>query len=650
MCGIAGFFEISSRRKPEDLELIGSLMSATLAHRGPDDQGIWLDPECGLVLTHRRLSVIDLSASGHQPMVSSCGRYVLVLNGEIYNFRELRQELEESGIAFQGHSDTEVLLAAISRWGLVSAVKRSLGMFAFALWDKRDKTLFLGRDRLGEKPLYYGWNKNIFFFASELKALRKHPDWQGTIDQEALGLYFKYNYVPAPFSIYQGIFKLPAGHILALGSAEWHNHLNPRPQAYWALSDYLHSSNPLSDEKQALQELDVVLRKAVSGQMTADVPLGAFLSGGIDSSIIVALMQSLSSRPVKTFTIGFSEKAYNEAEQAACVARHLKTEHHELYVTPEEARKVIPDLPKMYDEPFADSSQIPTFLVSRLAKTLITVSLSGDGGDELFGGYNRYFWGRQLWNKIQPWPMFLRKSAATLLTSVPPQSWDNFFKFSKSFLPKTLDQRNPGDKIHKLAKSLDAADPDELHDKFSSFWEHPAGLLVEAPGLSLFRRSQTSLTDLTERMMCFDTLTYLPDDILVKIDRAAMAVSLESRVPFLDPRVVEFAWRLPLSMKISAGQGKVLLRRLLYQYVPQEIIDRPKMGFALPIDEWLRGPLRNWAEGYLSEERLKKQGILRPEPVLEKWKQHLSGRYNWQHHLWGILMFEAWFDEYMGIS
>lgn len=649
MCGILGFIENHCRNNSLQLEGTIRGMASDLRHRGPDDEGIWTDEENGLAIAHTRLSVIDLSREGHQPMFSACGRYVLVFNGEIYNFRQLRSELEELRHPFRGHSDTEVFLAAVTHWGLFKALERSAGMFAFALWDKKERALFLCRDRLGEKPLYYGWNNDTFFFASELKALRKHPDWQGKMNQAALCGYFKYNYVPAPFSIYQGIFKLPQGRVAVLGASARQDHSYPHLQTYWSLKECLPHDDVLSDETIALGELESVLERSVADQMISDVPLGAFLSGGIDSSMVVAMMQKLSKRPVKTFTIGFTENSYNEAEQAKSVAEFLRTEHHELYVSPEQAQRVIPELPGMYDEPFADSSQIPTYLVSRLARQHVTVCLSGDGGDEVFGGYNRYFWGNSIWRRISPWPVFLRLPAAKVLASVPPASWDRMFDSIKHAFPGQFNQRTPGDKMHKLSGALSAKNPEDFYQKLASFWENPNYLLANPPSVCPDNASSDDLPaeiDFVSDMMYKDTIGYLPDDILVKLDRAAMAVSLETRVPYLDHRLVQFAWRLPLSLKIGADMGKLLLRKLLYKYVPKDLVERPKMGFALPIDNWLRGPLKPWAEGLLNKDRLEKEGILNSRPFLQKWQEHLSGKRNWQHQLWAVLMFEAWLEHW----
>lgn len=648
MCGIAGFLEQPPcSSQSESLDRV-TKMAHTLRHRGPDDAGAWADAAAGIALGHRRLSVVDLSATGHQPMPSACGRYVVSFNGEIYNFRSLRAELEQSGHRFRGHSDTEVLLAAITRWGVEGALARANGMFALALWDRQERVLFLARDRLGEKPLYYGWIGPRFLFASELKALCAHPDFRPVINRDAVALYLRHNYIPAPFSVYQDVAKLPPGTLLAVRAEA--ASVRGAPVRYWSARTAAESgvANPwVGTESEALAQLDDLLRDAIRMRMEADVPLGAFLSGGIDSTTVVALMQAQSTRPVRTFTIGFHEGGYNEAESAAEVARRLGTDHTELYVTPAEAMAVIPRLPALYDEPFADASQIPTFLVSQLARRHVTVSLSGDGGDELFGGYNRYFWGRSIWRKVGWLPAAWRRTAARTLTAVSPESWDTGFRALGPFLPGRLRQRNPGDKLHKLAQVLAVSDPEALYRGLISQWHDPAAVVPGAgePPTTLTDRSQwANLDDFTLQMMYLDTVTYLPDDILVKVDRASMGVSLEARVPLLDHRVVEFAWRLPLAMKIRDGQGKWLLRQVLYQYVPREIMERPKMGFGVPIDAWLRGPLRDWAETLLDAKRLQEEGLFHPQPIRTRWTEHLSGQRNWQYSLWGVLMFQAWLD------
>ena len=652
MCGIAGLLEKNIPLDGDAVRGIVRAMTSAIVHRGPDDGDVWVDSEAGVALGHRRLSIVDLSQEGHQPMFSACDRYVIAFNGEVYNYRDIRKELDDLNAApvWRGHSDTEVMLAAISHWGLDSALERFVGMFAFALWDRHDRTLHLVRDRLGEKPIYYGWVGSTFLFGSELKALRAHPAWRGEIDRNVLTLLLRHNYIPAPYSIYKGIYKVLPGSIVTVGpNSSPANAIEPK--SYWSALKVAESgvNSPFAgSETEACDQLESLLRRSVGLQMVADVPLGAFLSGGVDSSAIVALMQTQSSRAVKTFTIGFAEQAYNEAEHAKAVARHLGTDHTELYVTSKEALDVIPKLPRLFDEPFSDSSQIPTFLVSQLAKQHVTVSLSGDAGDELFGGYNRYFLGRDIWEKIGWMPKSLRKSLAHGLTAVSPKAWESLFHKLGPVLPQKVKQRNPGDKLHKLAEVLEVDNSQELYKGLVSHWKSPASVVRGAiePPTVLSDYDHIGLSDFTERMMYLDTVSYLPDDILAKVDRASMGVSLESRVPFLDHRIVEFAWRVPLGMKIRNGQGKWLLRQVLYKYVPKELIERPKMGFGVPIDSWLRGPLREWGENLLDENRLKSEGFFDPVPIRIKWAEHLSGQRNWQYYLWDILMFQAWLDEY----
>ena len=639
MCGIAG---ILNSRADDPTHLVSEMIGA-IRYRGPDDSGVWVDQTAGVALGHARLSILDLSPEGHQPMLSASGRYAISYNGEIYNFAELRAELEQAGAKFRGHSDTEVMLAAFEEWGIEKSVQRFSGMFAFALWDRVERSLTLARDRIGEKPLYYGWCGEAFLFGSELKALCAYPSWRGDINRGALASYMRYGYVPLPYSIYLGICKLLPGTCLKISVNDPPGRM-PVPIAYWSAREAA-MQEPFSDlsDAAATDALDSLLRQAVGRQMVSDVPLGAFLSGGIDSSTIVALMQCRSPRPVRTFSIGFRESDYDEARYAKLVAAHLGTDHTELYLPAEDALDVIPRLPEIYDEPFGDSSQIPTHLVAALARKHVTVALSGDGGDELFGGYNRYFWGRSIWNRVGSAPQAVRHGVGRMMTVLSPAAWDRIGEL----LPQRLRQPTLGDRIHKLASVMDVDGPDELYRRLVSQHREPGSLIVGADETPIWADEEAGTfgrTDFVERMMFHDLVGYLTDDILAKVDRAAMAVSLETRVPLLDHHLVEFAWRLPLAMKIRDGQGKWLLRQVLYRYVPRELIDRPKQGFGIPLDTWLRGPLREWAEGLLDEQRLRREGYLHPEAIREKWNEHLSGRRNWQHWLWNVLMFQAWLE------
>lgn len=647
MCGLAGLL-FSTGAADAALDACRAMTNA-IQRRGPDDQGHWQDIMQGVVLGHRRLAIVDLTEAGAQPMTSTSGRYVIAYNGEIYNHLDLRSQIAAMGCApaWRGHSDTETLLVAIETWGMEAALERCIGMFAIALWDREQRILTLARDRIGEKPLYYGWqgdgDRAVFLFGSELKALRAHPAFRAPIDRDALALYLRHNYIPAPHSIHQGIRKLPPGTLLTVSLER----REPAITTYWSAIDAVLSGargDRLSiSPAEAVDELETLLKSAVAQQMVADVPLGAFLSGGVDSSAIVALMQTQSSRPVKTFTIGFHEAGYNEAEHAKAVAKHLGTEHTELYVTAEEAMAVIPQLPTLYDEPFADSSQIPTYLVSQLARRHVTVSLSGDAGDELFGGYSRYTATASLWRKLSQLPVPLRHAAARSITSISPDTWSRM----AGWLPSARFQHRFGDRMHKGAGVLGSRTIDDLYHGLVSHWGDPASVVIggrEPPTLLTGRRPDLAGLDPIERMMALDLVTYLPDDILAKVDRAAMAVSLESRVPMLDHRVVEFAWRLPMACKLRDGVGKWALRKVLYRHVPQSLIDRPKMGFGVPIDVWLRGPLRGWAEALLDESRLRREGFFDPTLIRRKWAEHLGGSRNWAYHLWDVLMFQSWLE------
>jgi asparagine synthase (glutamine-hydrolysing) len=618
---------------------IAQRMSCRLEKRGPDDQGVWADASAGIVMGHRRLSIVDLSAAGHQPMLSSGGRWVLTYNGEIYNHLELRKQLESAGAApsWRGHSDTETLLACVEAWGVDETLKRSVGMFAFALWDCTERTLWLARDRIGEKPLYYGWQGDTFLFGSEIKALRAHPAFNAAVDRGALALLLRHNYVPGPYSIYSGIHKLPPGTWLRIVAGQRDVH----PVAWWSLSSVAElgvADQFNGSDIEAVDHLEQLLGKAISGQMMGDVPLGALLSGGIDSSLVTALMQTRSTRKVRTFTIGFDEADYDEAGYARAVAEHLQTDHTELRVSSLDALRTIPGLPEMYDEPFADSSQLPTHLVMKLARQHVTVALSGDAGDEFFGGYNRYTLGPALWRKIQHIPSGLRAPIVRLASRIPSGVLSRFG------MAQAHDKLA---KLHRLFAGGRINGIDDLYVGLVSEWSDAGSMVVKGhipPNQLDQRENWPKLCDPVARMMALDALTYLPDDILVKVDRASMAVSLETRAPFLDRDVVEFAWTLPNSMKIRDGRSKWILRQLLDRHVPRDLIDRPKMGFGIPLDAWLRGPLRDWAETLLSEDRLRSEGFLRPSPVRDIWRRHQRKEGNFGYRLWSVLMFQAWLE------
>jgi asparagine synthase (glutamine-hydrolysing) len=646
VCGVSGFIDAGRRLRSEEMEDISGRMAVAIAHRGPDDFGTWMDEPTRVVFGHRRLAILDLSSEGHQPMVSSCGRYVLSSNNEIYNFRELRRALEREGRRFRGHSDTEVMVEAFSAWGLVRALTLFNGMFAFSLFDRTEKKLYLARDRMGEKPMYYGWAGPTFLFGSELKALRVHPDFSGRIDVGALALFLRHSHVPGPLSIYEGMRKLPPATYLevdprAIGTVG-------EPFAYWSLRDAIgHDAREASiPSEEAANALDELLGDAVQLRMEADVPLGAFLSGGVDSSTVVALMQAHSPRPVRTFTIGFRETQFDEAVHAKAVADHLGTDHTELYVTPQDAVDVIPKLPHIYGEPFSDSSQIPTFLLAELTRRHVTVSLSGDGGDELFAGYPRYEVADQVWRTVSRVPHPLKGPAAHVLRSLTTDKWARRSTSMTPILPRRL-RRNPTRRLTMLADFLAAEDPEAIHHGLVSNWHDPAKVVLGAsePVTTLTDRDRwVDAPTLRERFMYLDAITYLPDDILVKVDRATMAVSLESRMPLLDHRVVEFLWRFPLNVRVRDGEKKWLLRRVLYRYVPKEMIERPKMGFNVPVDAWLRGQLRDWTESLLDPRRIRDEGFFEYEPIRKMWSQHLAGTHEWGYLLWDVLMFQAWLE------
>ncbi|MDB4916663.1 MAG: asparagine synthase, glutamine-hydrolyzing [Gemmatimonadetes bacterium] len=643
MCGIAGFWTNGT-----DREMAATLrrMTDAIQHRGPDADGHWIDESAGVALGHRRLSIVDLSPCGAQPMCSASGRFVTVFNGEIYNYRDLRRELEQRQVRFRGHSDTEVLLAAIEAWGLEAALRRCVGMFALAVYDRKTRALHLIRDRIGEKPLYYAVFGRTLLFGSELKALREHPLFVGEVNRDALSLFLRHSYVPAPFSIYHNVCKVRPGTTLTFTAPDFRA---PKEDVYWSAETAVREGlqTPDATDGELLDEFEFILRRSVAEQMVADVPVGAFLSGGIDSSLVVAMMQAQSSKPVRTFTIGFQETGYDEAVHAKKVAQHLGTEHTELYVTSAEALGVIPSLPAMYDEPFADSSQIPTALVSAMARQHVTVSLSGDGADELFGGYNRYVLGARMWRALRPVPAPLRRIAAQAIRGVPARYLDTIIRNGRNILPRALSTNSPGDRLHRLASVFEMTSPEVLFNHLVSFWQAPAEVVIggnDASALGSVQLQRREAGGFERWMMYSDLITYLPDDIMVKVDRASMAVGLEGRAPYLDHRMVEFSWRAPMRVKIRQGVGKQLMRTLLYRHVPRALIDRPKMGFGVPIDSWLRGPLRAWAESLLDEHRLQAGGFLNPAPIRQKWAEHLAGTRNWQAALWPVLMFEAWRD------
>ncbi len=642
MCGLAGILTSFAVDWEQTLHRMGD----AIAHRGPDSSGCWYDPESGIGLAHRRLSILDLSPNGHQPMTSEGGRYVISYNGEIYNFADLRQELESQStktISFRGTSDTEVLLAAIESWGIQATLKKCCGMFAFALWDRREKTLHLARDRFGEKPLYYGWHGESLLFASELKSFHSFPGFKPAVDREAVSQFLDYSYVPAPRTIYQNVFKLMPGYYGSFKKEVIGKPLQMAP--YWTLEECIGSalSDPFTgSDLEAEEALLSILQQAVKRQMVSDVPLGAFLSGGIDSSSIVALMREVGSSNIKTFTIGNDFSAYDESVDAERVAKHLHTDHTCVHVKSADALELVPLLPEIYDEPFGDSSQIPTYLVSKIAREHVTVSLSGDAGDEVFGGYNRHVFAKETWPRIERIPRFLRRLIGRTGTSLSHQQWDKLFGLLP--IPKKSVPRLPGMKIHKLSKTLNCSDKQEVYRQLARLHDSTREYVLgtRADENAFVKKSWLDLPDFTSEMMYQDTIGYLPNDILTKVDRAAMAVSLESRIPFLDPQVVQFAWSLPLSLKVRNGKGKWLLRRVLNRFVPEQLFDRPKMGFGVPIAQWLRGPLGSWAEDLLSHDRIQREGILDPVAVQREWSFFKEHRKQNEFLIWNFLMFQAW--------
>ena len=658
MCGITGIF---GNFRKDELDRSVRKMSAALAHRGPDDSGTWSDGKSGISFGHRRLSIMDLSLSGHQPMISPCGKFSVVFNGEIYNHLQLRDRLNNSkyGQSWKGHSDTETLVSLFSQWGIEKTLDKLVGMFAIAVWDYTTEKLYLIRDRFGEKPLYYGWSNRGFLFGSELNALRSYEYFNNEVDRNSLSLYMQYMYVPSPYSIFKDVYKLDPGCILEIdesGRSYPPKEITPYSfnakgisikQWYSLNKTAIDGQNDLiKDEGEAIELLEKTLLESVQSQLISDVPLGAFLSGGIDSSTIVALMSRVCKNPVKTFTIGFEEGAFNEATYAKKVAKHLNTDHHEIYVTAKDALEVIPNLPSLYDEPFADSSQIPTYLVSKLAHQHVKVSLSGDAGDELFGGYNRYLWGKRVFGGVKLVPPIIRRALGSSVQKIPVSMWD----IVGGLLPGKYQVASMGSKAHRMASHLKTVNSlDDIYYRIVTEGFNEESLICGNQNILKTKLNNSSIiygiNESEQRMMLWDSVTYLPDDILTKVDRAAMGVGLETRIPFLDYKVVELAWRLPLDMKIKNGVGKWPVRKVLYKYVPSELIERPKAGFAVPVDQWIRGPLREWASDLLDETRIQREGYFNPKLVKELWEQHLSGRHDWTPRLWAILMFQAWLDK-----
>ncbi len=643
MCGITGFYSIKAQRSRAQMQDIAKAMNTALTHRGPDSGGIWQDPDTHLVLAHRRLSILDLSNDGAQPMVSRSERYVISYNGEIYNFRELRQMLENETAeadTIKGQSDTAVILAAIEAWGFTRTLKKLNGMFAFALWDRKTRTLHFARDRMGKKPLYIGWSGRDVFFASELKAVHNHPDFIQKIHTTAMHGYFSKGYIEAPHCIYENIWQLPPAHFLSIevDKLQTEENLAAKMKAYWSAAETLAAGKDnlsTKTDEQMLDEFEVLFAQCVQERMIADVPLGAFLSGGIDSASVVALMQKSNKSAVKTYTIGFEENGFNEAPFAAKIAAHLGCEHHEHMCSPQDARNIIPKLPDIYDEPFADISAIPTFLVSQFARKEVSVALSGDGGDELLGGYSRHIQGPKIQRLSQSMPKIIRHGLSHALQKMPVNTLDKITKSHSQF----------GSKLHKVADILSLDSDEEIYTRLITKWTEPP--LFETHGLQTTLGTPHADLSFAEKMMFWDSVGYLPHNILTKVDRASMAVGLEARAPLLDTRLFEFVWTLPLKNKIKSGQGKILLRQLLKRYVPDNLFDRPKQGFSIPLAQWLREDLRDWADTLLSEDALNKHGLLNTKTIRNVWQAHIDGQGNHSDKLWTILMFQAWHQRWM---
>tara|TARA_Y100000590_G_scaffold461493_1_gene623197 strand:- start:9695 stop:11650 length:1956 start_codon:yes stop_codon:yes gene_type:complete len=649
MCGFAGFFGQSNMKPAKVLDD----MASALSHRGPNDKGVWFSETRNVGFAHSRLSIIDLSINGHQPMESASGRYVIAYNGEIYNHLSIRSKIDKiNKKKWRGYSDTETLLMAFETWGIYKSLKKCKGMFAFAVMDLKNNILTLARDRLGEKPLYYGWQNGVFLFGSELKSLKLHPAFNNRIDRNALALFLRYKYIPCPYSIYKNIKKLEPSALIEIeiNRNEKRDTLDTIPQYYWSLKEKINVgiTTPFEGKPiEAIDKLEVLLKNSIKRQMISDVPLGAFLSGGIDSSTIVALMQQQSIKPIKTYTIGFQEEGFNEAIYAKKISKFLGTDHTELYVSHKNTLNVIPDLPIIYDEPFADESQIPTFLVSKLASQNVTVSLSGDAGDELFSGYNRYFWSERIWPNLSRRSYLFRKCFSHSIKFLNPRVQQLLYNSISTFLPKRFQFSQPVDKIRKFAHSLLSNSKEEFYHSLVSTWDQPNEIVIggyEPKTYGQHFKTLDNIPDFAHVMMYLDTISYLPDDILVKLDRAAMNVSLETRVPFLDHHIIEFAWQLPLSFKIRDGNGKWILKQLLKKYIPLELIERPKMGFGIPLNSWLRGPLKDWGETLLDETRLSNEGYFNPKLIRKKWDENLSGKQNWPNHIWNILIFQQWLE------